>query len=127
MGARLWIVVANRDGAVIADGSGQIVGRALVPALPERRVPLAEVSARARLATGAMAVRLRSWLMAEAAAGAFARLAVLAPPEVLAELRFRLEDGLSDRLIACLEAEVAPEDTKAAVALLAEHMAEVAA
>lgn len=122
-----WIVAADRLGAVIMDRTGDEIARALAPALPHRPVPAAEVSARDRLVTGAMAVKLRAWLLAERAAGRFERLVLVAPAEVLAQLRLRLEDGLSDALVACVEAETDPSDAPAVLAALAAYEGELAA
>ncbi|MEY4984592.1 MAG: hypothetical protein RIR62_2858, partial [Pseudomonadota bacterium] len=93
--AELWIVAADRLGAVIRDGSGAVIARALAPVLPDRAVAMAEAPARERLVIGAMAVKLRAWLLAERAAGRFDRLALVAPSEVLAALHLRLSDGLA--------------------------------
>lgn len=123
----LWIVAADRLGAVVTDDTGAEIARALAPALPDRPVPAHEVSARDRLVIGAMAVKLRAWLLAERAAGRFDRLAVVAVPDVLPALRFRLKDGLSDCLLACVEAEIDPANTAAVTEALAPYLVEVAA
>lgn len=127
MHGTLWIVAADRLGAVIMDGTGAEIARARAPALPERHMPPHEVSARDRLLTGAMAVKLRAWLLAERAAGRLGRIALVAPPDVLAQLRLRIEDGLADLLVACIASETDPADAPAVLAKLATVLAEEAA
>jgi hypothetical protein len=128
MTAGLWIVVADRDGVAVLDGTGEAIARAMLPALPDLPTERPrEASRRERVALSALAVMLRSWLLSEASAGRFDRLALVGPAALRSALELRISDGLASRLVASIEATVAPDDGAAAVAAVSAALLQEAA